>query len=156
MTVILRTAEAADSYALWLWANDPAARAGSGDRGPIEWDHHQAWVAERIASAGALVLIAQSTTGRPLGTIRFETEDGWAAARLSYSVAPESRGQGIGRALLERGPGVLARTRAGTRLVAVVRPTNGVSRHLFATLGWAEEGSTPELIRFVRPAGRLS
>lgn len=153
MTVILRAAEAGDAYGLWLWANDPATRAASGNREPIGWDHHLAWVAQRLASPEALVLIADSTSGQPLGTIRFETEDQWASARLSYSVAAESRGRGIGRALLERGPSVLAQTRARTELVALVQPANAVSRHLFETLGWAKDGSTADSIRFVRSAG---
>ena len=154
MNVVLRAADTADSYPLWLWVNDPAARAASGHQGPIEWDPHAAWVAGRLASPDALILIAHSPTGRPLGTIRFETEDGWVSARLSYLVAPESRGLGVGRALLTCGLETLSRTREGTRLVALVRGANGASRHLFTSLGWAEDGSTDEFVRFVHQGGR--
>lgn len=150
----LRAADTADSYPLWCWVNDPAARAASGNQKPIEWETHVAWVAGRLASPNALILIADSPTGRPLGTIRFETEDGWMSARLSYLVAPESRGLGVGRALLTRGVETLSQAREGTRLVALVRPANRASRHLFTTLGWAEDGSTEECIRYVAPRGR--
>ncbi len=153
MTVLLRAADAGDAYSLWLWANEPAARAASGNREPIAWDHHLAWLATRLDSSDAAIFIAHSPAGRPLGTIRFETGDGWASARLSYSVAPEARGHGVGRALLALGPEILARTRPTTELVALVRPDNAASRHLFETSGWAEAGATAELIRFVRPSG---
>ena len=152
--MILRAADTADAYPLWLWVNDPAARAASGNQEPIEWESHLAWVAGRLASANALILIAHSSTGRPLGTIRFETDDGWMSARLSYVVAPESRGLGVGRALLTRGVETLSQARKETRLVALVRTANSASRHLFTTLGWDEDGSTVECVRFVHPGGR--
>ena len=154
MNVMLRAVDTADLYPLWLWVNDPAARAASSNQAPIEWETHVAWLAARLTSPDALILIAHSSTGRPLGTIRFETDDGWMSARLSYLVAPESRGLGVGRALLTRGVETFSQAREGTRLVALVRGANGASRHLFTTLGWAEDGSTEEFIRFVQPSGR--
>ncbi len=155
MNVTLRPAAVDDGYGLWLWANDEAARAASGNRAPIEWPSHRAWLADRLGSPHALVLIAESPARQPLGTIRFESADGWATARVSYGVAPESRGRGIGRALLGAGPAALAPSQARARLFAMVQPGNSVSRHLFATLGWVEEGSTPTLLRYVR-SGRAS
>ena len=149
MNVILRRAEAADAEALWAWANDPAARAASGTQAPIEWPHHVSWLAKRLASPNNLILMAESPAGQPLGTIRFETDDHWVSARLSYLVAPDSRGRGVGRTLLERGPDALAAVRTGVRLVAQVRPTNQPSRRLFEALGWVEDGSTAEFLRFV-------
>ncbi len=151
MNVTIRAAGLGDAYALWVWANDEAARTASGNRAPIEWPSHHAWLAERLGSPNAVVLIGESADRRPLGTIRFETDDHWATARVSYTVAPESRGRGVGRVLLEAGSKAMAARRAPTQLVARVKPGNPASRHLFATSGWVEDGSTPEWLRYVRP-----
>jgi L-amino acid N-acyltransferase YncA len=151
MNIIIRSARIGDAYPLWLWANDEAARTASGNRAPIEWRSHRAWLDQQLESATALVFVGESAEQRPLGTIRFETDDDWATARVSYTVAPESRGRGVGRALLEAGQRACAARRVPAQFVARVQPGNAASRHLFATSGWVEDGSTPEWLRYVRP-----
>jgi RimJ/RimL family protein N-acetyltransferase len=138
VTLRLRRADAGDSHGLWLWANDPGSRAGSGNRPPIAWEEHLAWLGERLLSPDALIFIAIGDGGRPVGTIRFETEDGWGRARLSYLVAPEARGTGLGRPLLLAGLAELRAHAAGGVVEATVYPENAPSLRLFRSLGWRE------------------
>ncbi len=135
----LRRAGRDDAYPLWLWANDEATRAVSGDRPLIAWPDHLDWYRDRLASPNALILIAESLDRRPVGAIRFESTDAWTVARLSYVVAPESRGQGIGWELLTRGTAHLLREAAAVTIEAVVRASNTPSIRLFQRLGWRSE-----------------
>ena len=154
MNVTLRNAVSSDAYALWLWANDPAVRIASGDRGLIQWGEHLDWIAGRLASRDVMMLIGVIALERPIGTIRFETEDRWATARVSYLVAPEARGDGLGRQLLERGMEALVEVHPAARADALVTPANGASCHLFRSLGWTEEHSAAGLVRFLDPGRR--
>jgi RimJ/RimL family protein N-acetyltransferase len=133
----LRPATADDASALWHWANDPVTRAASGNRAPLAWEAHLAWLNDRLASPRAIVLIAELDEGRPVGTIRFETADGWSRARLSYGLAPASRGQGLGRRLLEQGIAEFRRSHPAAVIEAEVWPDNARSLHLFSSLGWS-------------------
>ncbi|MFN0181429.1 MAG: N-acetyltransferase family protein [Gemmatimonadales bacterium] len=153
MSVRLRRALAHDRYLLWLWANDPASRVASGDRPSIGWEDHCQWFAERGTSPNALVLIGETDAGQPVGTIRFETANDWRQARLSYAVAPESRGAGIGRELLRLGIDELRRRAPGAEIVAEVRGANAASVRLFQALGWEGSEGGDGWIRFV--SGRV-
>jgi RimJ/RimL family protein N-acetyltransferase len=138
----LRAARVEDAYPLWLWANDGASRAASGDRAPIPWLSHVVWYHERLDSPNAIILIGEDAGRRPVGAIRFETIDGWVHARLSYVVAPECRGEGIGWELLSSGVQALLARTPEVLIEAAVRGSNAASLRLFQRLGWR-----PELIR---------
>src|SRR5262249_18223803 len=43
-SLTLRRATARDARRLWLWRNDPSARAMFGDTRPVPWDAHSAWL----------------------------------------------------------------------------------------------------------------
>lgn len=133
----LRPARPDDAYALWLWANDPETRAASGDRPVIGWEEHCRWLAGRLGSGAAALLIAETGESRPVGTIRFESPDGWSTAVLSYLVAPEARGRGFGRALLVEGVKAVRARYPEVRIEATVWEANDRSCRLFTALGWA-------------------
>jgi RimJ/RimL family protein N-acetyltransferase len=149
MSASLRAAEPRDAYPLWVWANDPATRLASGGRPEIDWETHIAWLAARLSSPAAMILILESGTGQPLGTIRFETADDWRTARLSYGLAAEARGQGHGAELLGRGTAKLLERYPDSELYAEVEAGNGASRHLFDQLGWRLGPGAGAGIRFV-------
>jgi RimJ/RimL family protein N-acetyltransferase len=152
MSGTLRRATHHDAHALWLWANDPVTRRASGGRAVIPWASHLEWLRERLASDSAVIFVLDRAPDDPVGTIRFETTDQWSSARLSYGVAPEARGHGFGRALLDRGTLAIRRLHPGVTLVALVASDNAPSRHLFDRLGWASE-PTAEGFRFTDNAG---
>ena len=148
----LRIATMADALTLFEWANDPETRRASGDRPVIEWLAHLAWFSGRLASPDAVIMIGDSTAGRPVGAIRFETDDGWVTALLSYEVAPEARGRGFGRAVLIEGVAAFRARFRATRIEATVVPGNARSRHLFEGLGWSTEPTESGRVRFVDQA----
>ena len=137
-TLRLRPAVTADAYALWIWANDPATRAASFERPPIDWSGHLVWLAAQLTDPTVLFLVAESMDGRPLGVIRLETRDDWRSARLSYGLAQEVRGQGHGRSLVISGMQALHALHPGTSFIADVATTNVPSLRIFRRLGWQE------------------
>lgn len=133
----LRPAEVGDLYSLWLWANDSDTRRASFGRSIIPWRDHVAWF-ERQLSASAHVLIGETAEAQPVGSIRFDTADGWRTARLSYVVAPEARRQGWSRPLVTQGVQWLGARRPGAEIAARVMGNNDVSLRLFRGLEWNE------------------
>lgn len=134
----LRSAERADAYALWLWANDALTREASGARPVIDWAGHVDWFVRRLGSPSALIYIGENANEQPVGSIRFESQDGWRTAVLSYVVAPEVRGRGYGRALLVEGVEAVRAVHPGVVLTAEVTTSNTRSTRLFEFLGWEE------------------
>lgn len=149
MTPMLRLTRAvdADAYALWLWANDPDTRRAAFDRAEIAWEPHRAWLREQLADSRTVVLIGYADD-RPVGSIRFDTKDAWATARLSYVVASEARGAGYGRALVERGVELLRSEHPSTTIRAEVRRDNEASLRVFRRLAWREADGERDSIRF--------
>jgi UDP-2,4-diacetamido-2,4,6-trideoxy-beta-L-altropyranose hydrolase len=123
----LRPATMDDAALLFGWANDPAARAASVHSAPVPWETHCAWLQARVNTPAHAIFIL-TEQGRPCGTVRFAAEDRrW---RLSYSLAPQARGRGLGRALVQRGLGALA-GQGPDQVLAEVKPDNLASLHTF-------------------------
>jgi RimJ/RimL family protein N-acetyltransferase len=135
--IVLRRAGAADAYALWLWANDDATRAASRGRAVIPWSEHVRWLGTELAAGSAAVYIGERDA-LPVGSVRFDSPDGWRTARLSYVVAPESRGAGLSPLLVAQGVMEIRRHWPAVRLRAEVSPDNGRSLRVFRGLGWRE------------------
>lgn len=138
--IALRPFERSDAYPLWLWANDPTTRRASGDRAEIAWEDHRRWLEALLASDLAVGFLAMEHD-RPVGSIRFDTRDRWATARLSYLIAPEARGRGLGGELLRLGCERLLAVHPDAELEAQVRGDNEASARLFRRLGWRVDGS---------------
>jgi spore coat polysaccharide biosynthesis protein SpsF len=136
--ISFRPADSADAYALWLWANDLETRGASFGRSPIAWADHVRWLRARLADPQARLFVARDAEDCPIGSVRFDSEDAWRTARLSYVVAPEARGRGYGRSLVERGVAALRAAHPGVRVRAEVVPTNARSVAVFRALGWEE------------------
>ncbi|HEX7117799.1 MAG TPA: GNAT family N-acetyltransferase [Longimicrobiales bacterium] len=148
MKIAVRKARAEDAYALWLWANDADTRAASFGRPPIAWEDHVRWLGERLRRSDHLILVAESETGQPLGTVRFDTGDDWRIARLSYALAPEARGRGRARPMLSAGLDELYRCRPGVVVHADVLRDNHRSMRLFTGFAWYCEEVDGEWVRF--------
>lgn len=147
MTVTTRAARREDAYALWLWANDEGTRASSHGRAAISWDDHVAWLG-RQSGAGARIFIGETPAGQPVGSIRFDSADGWSTARLSYVIAPESRGRGCSRPMVEHGVAALRQDRPAVAVWADVMADNEPSLRVFRSLGWVEESGLENARRF--------
>lgn len=134
----VRAAGPSDAYALWLWANDPETRGGSFAGAEIRWAEHVRWLAARLTDGSSVVLVGEDDS-RPIGSVRFDTKDGWRTARLSYVVAPEARGHGWGTRLVLRGLTHLKGLHPEVAVWAEVKPANERSLKVFRGLRWTEE-----------------
>jgi RimJ/RimL family protein N-acetyltransferase len=130
--VRLRPVTEADADLLLDWANDPVTRAASFHPDPIDRAGHVAWLASRLSSPTTGFWIGEADDGRPIGQVRVD------GGEISISVAPDARGQGLGRALLAAAVDEAARTLAVERLLARVRLDNPASLALFASVGFVE------------------
>jgi RimJ/RimL family protein N-acetyltransferase len=132
MTVRLRRASSADTQLLFEWTNDVADRANSKNTEPVGWDDHVRWVADSLAAPDRELWIAERD-GMPVGLARIDHLDA-GAAELSYSVAPGSRGQGIGKEIVR-----LALNMAEKRdLFAKIKLGNEPSIRIVRALGFTE------------------
>jgi len=146
----LREVSRGDAYVLWLWANDPLTRQAALDTHTIAWEEHHTWLAQKIGSSNARIWIAVDETDRLLGCIRFETTNAWETTKLSYTVAPDIRGTGVGRHIVEAGAGRIQTEHPGARIIADVRTPNVPSLRIFRGLAWDEAAPRDEVIRFSR------
>jgi UDP-2,4-diacetamido-2,4,6-trideoxy-beta-L-altropyranose hydrolase len=140
----MRPATTGDAYALWLWANDPETRNASLSGRAIPWIDHLQWLTARLADSWSLVLMGTAEDARPVGCVRFDTQDRWRTARLSYVVAPESRGQGYGTDLVAAGLRYVRSLHIGVAIWAEVKTANERSLRVFRGLGWLEEAPQQE------------
>ncbi|HSW42414.1 MAG TPA: GNAT family N-acetyltransferase [Patescibacteria group bacterium] len=130
----LRPARFADAGRLLEWANDPATRAASFGREPIEWAAHVRWLGAVLADPDRRLWIAEEA-GTAVGQVRVDrTPDGVGV--VSLGLGPAARGRGLGRALLGLGLAAAVRELGISRARAVVRSGNLASRRLFEGAGF--------------------
>lgn len=131
----LRCAGHEDGRLVFDWRNDVATRAASLQTDPIPWPVHELWWKASLGRADRTLIIGEDAWGRPVGLVRFDAADGrWL---VSIQIAPDRRGQGWGRALLEGALVRMSEKRAAYRFMAQIKPENEASRRLFATCGFA-------------------
>ncbi len=129
----------ADAPLLWSWANDPETRRNSFTKGPIPYGEHVAWLEERLRSGTTYFWIFTDGV-TPVGQVRCEVDG--PTAEVHISVAPSSRGRGLGKAML---PQVLHLLREAcgsrVRVRASVLENNVQSRRLFEACGFQQVGA---------------
>jgi len=122
----LRRATQDDAMLLLHWQQDPKTRRYARSPSVPTEGEHLAWFAHKLSNPDCVFLFAESGSER-VGMIRLDRRgEQW---EVSIVVAPESRGRGIGKAILNalKPPGPL---------VAEVLPGNEESHHLFLSCGW--------------------
>jgi UDP-2,4-diacetamido-2,4,6-trideoxy-beta-L-altropyranose hydrolase len=147
----VRLAGEEDAYALWIWANDPETRAASFCRARIPWAEHRSWLSQTLVNPGRVTLIAVLGPDQPVGSIRFDSDDGWTTARLSYVIAPEARGKGLSGLLVLAGTEWVVARQPDVRVWARVLDSNQRSLRVFRRLGWTEDHDGEGGARFWRP-----
>lgn len=130
-----RQATLRDESLLLEWANDPLTRKNAFSSEPIRADSHAHWLRQKLGDpAGARLYIVETADGAALGQVRFDRVGGsWA---IDYTIAPELRGFGLGRPLLDS---ALVRLRAdvpGAAVFGQVKGDNIPSRKVFESLGF--------------------
>jgi RimJ/RimL family protein N-acetyltransferase len=144
----LRDAVLADGGDLFRWRNDRETRVGSRDTSDVSWDEHLTWLKSTLQSPDRQLLIAEDERGA-VGTIRLDLVDG--AWEMSWTVAPEHRGKGVGAAIVQ-----LAVSRmTGERVFAEIKAANFPSRRIAEKSGFRLRGDRDGMLvywRFCTPS----
>jgi RimJ/RimL family protein N-acetyltransferase len=147
----VRPVTESDEALLLEWANDRLTRQNAFSSAPISASEHQEWFRRRLGdSDGCRIYIAETLDGVPVGQVRFDHR--LADWRISYALAPQFRGQRLGRRLLDLGIRELARAEEGATLVAEVKGSNEASRRVFDSLGFTSTRIDEDVIVYRRSA----
>ena len=143
--VTLRKATISDGKMLHMGRNDEETRRQSVNMDEVPWDSHIAWLTKSLTNPNRTLLIAESL-GIPVGTVRCDLDhEKVPPAELSWTVAPESRGQGFGTAMILK-----AVEYFGGPLRIIVKPSNQASLKLAEKAGFRKIAKTPEMTTWVR------
>jgi UDP-2,4-diacetamido-2,4,6-trideoxy-beta-L-altropyranose hydrolase len=137
MALSRRDASMEDAALLWRWANDAETRGNAFSKAPIPYDAHVAWLRRRLDSGATRLWIFADAEG-PVGQVRFDL--GGDVADIDIAVAPERRGHGHGRAMLNQAVQALRAERAGVRPRAAVLAHNARSLAMFRACGFESVG----------------
>lgn len=146
--LIVRKAQPEDAMDVLRWRNDPLVCAMSRDTRPISEQVHKAWYSRAIDDPSRLLLIGIHD-GQKIGMVRFDHRQA-SSWEVSIMVAPEARGQEMGRHLLQMALERLRVVYAPTCLRATIRLNNQPSLRLFHALGFNQESDDGEFISLVR------
>ena len=141
-TLVLRRASIADGHLLYVWRSDPATRAASHQTGPIELAAHLAWLASALANPRRDIYIAEAD-GRPVGTVRVDRDP--EAAEISWTVAPEARGRGVGSRMVAMAAAAIAGP-----IRAEIKPDNGASIRIAEAAGMQLDREDGGILHFRR------
>jgi len=138
----VREATPQDAELLFRWRHNDAQALSSRSGSPVPWAEHLRWLESSIARVDRVVLIVSDELG-DVGTVRWEEREPghWEA---SITVAPERRGQSLGRPLLGAGEERLSHDVEVTDYLAVVHTTNTPSKRLFERAGYAPDRPADE------------
>ncbi|MEW7009866.1 UDP-2,4-diacetamido-2,4,6-trideoxy-beta-L-altropyranose hydrolase [Lentilitoribacter sp. EG35] len=134
--IILRKANAKDKDLLYTWVNDCQVRKNALNTATIPYYNHEQWFSEKLKDTdGCHLLIVENTIGQKIGQIRFDhiTGSKW---ELSYSIALEFRGAGLGEKMLVPAIETLGRLHKNITVQARVKKHNLKSRRIFEKLNF--------------------
>lgn len=136
----LRRAVTQDCRLIWEWANDSEARAASFSSDPIQWESHECWYSAKLRDQSCRFYVGVDPDGKAIGQIRFDMTG--LEGVISISLAPHSRGKGLGPALLVHGvEQFFAQSNAHT-VHAYIKIDNSASVIAFEKADFKDEGTT--------------
>jgi len=134
--LVLRRAKESDVHLFYQWVNDPVTRSNALNTQSIGWDTHQSWFQEKLAHPeDCQIIVAELSEGMPCGQVRFE-RDPDSTWFIDYSLAPEFRGLGLGRPLLNTALSFLCRSVPNAVVMGQVKIENVPSQRVFESLGF--------------------
>jgi RimJ/RimL family protein N-acetyltransferase len=123
-----------DCDTLYAWANDPHTRENAHNKEPILYENHVEWFRNKLNSADDCVFIVTDNT-LPVALLRLDKKGD--DMLLSYTVAPECRGKGIGGTAISMLPGIIKIENVQCkRIIADVYKTNIASCKIFINAGY--------------------
>ena len=132
---MLRKATKEDSQRLFEWRNDPETRQQSLNTALIEWSAHEQWLTKSLVNPDRTIFIFEEN-GTPAGTCRIdrEIENDHEVFELSWTIAPEQRGKGLGKKML--GELLALETLQGKIIKATVKGNNLASVKMVEKFGF--------------------
>ena len=131
---VRRTVDA-DCELFWHWANDPEVRKNAFTSDSIPWETHKAWFSAVLQDHDTTAYVIECDKS-PIGQVRFERKRGHYL--ISYSLARQYRGMGLGEELLKVAIETFKNCQCFT-LKAEVKADNVASNKIFEKLGFSEE-----------------
>ncbi|AMK75111.1 MULTISPECIES: GNAT family N-acetyltransferase [Methylomonas] len=143
----IRHAKLEDAMDVLRWRNDPIVCAMSRQNEPISEAAHMSWYSGVLDNSERLLLIGVLNK-KKVGAVRFDyvRESTW---EVNIAIAPELRGQGLGRKLLKLALTTFYVDHASESVSAVVRLNNEPSLKLFSALGFKQESHSGEFSNLV-------
>jgi len=133
---ILRIVGSEDLEITFKWATDKAVRAFAYSQEAISEDQHVSWFRNKVASVDTEYYILE-VNNKAAGSIRFDIEEEYGSAKISYLIDPKFTGKGYGTYLLEKGVIKLKNTRPYVKSVfGHVLKENLASIKIFKKLGY--------------------
>lgn len=126
-----------DCDTLFAWANDPLTRENAHNKKPILYEEHVEWLKNKLYSTDDKIFIVIDDA-LPVALLRLDGKEN--DTLLTYSVAPELRGKGIGKAVISMVPDIIKkeRIRCG-KIIADVYETNIASNKIFLNAGYEKQ-----------------
>jgi GNAT superfamily N-acetyltransferase len=132
--IVLRNALAEDVDLLFEWVNHPSSiEAKLKTDEPIAYGVHRKWLTAILADSNAKLWIAE-VSGSSVGQVRIESEK--PGLKVDVFVAPEFRGRGLGKKILQALAGECEKLWPGQPLIAYVLHENQASMALFMQAGY--------------------
>lgn len=143
----LRPACAADAALLLAWRNDAGTRGASHSTRPITPEEHARWLAATLDNPHRQLLVAEEQ-GVPVGSVRADRDPQGDCHELSWTVAPDARGRGIGARMV----GLLVQ-RLGGAVRAEIKPGNHASMRIAQAAGLHFAGERDGVLHYRAPFG---
>ena len=142
MNLKLINADMSHSRNIWMWRNDPITRYYSRNNKMISWEDHDSWFRQLITHSECYLYIGMTVSPcikNSIGMIRFDIcSSSPKECEVSINIAPNARGKGYGRLLLEKGTTEFTQEiKRSIRVIAEVRSDNVASTRLFRSAGYS-------------------
>lgn len=125
-----RSASLEDAQLLFNWRNDPITQMHSLNTEPVSWDTHINWLTNSLGNPKRQIYIAQHNNTL-IGMLRGDQCD--SGIELSWSIAPNMRGQGFGSEMLRQGIHLFT-----LPLFARIKANNLASLKIAKTIGFKQ------------------
>ncbi len=131
-----RRANLDDAKILLKWRNDPDTRVNSINMDEVFWENHLSWLEKTLKNPSRFLFVAEER-GTPIGTVRADMSEDGKEFELSWTVAPEERGKGIGKRMVSL---ILSEDfLLGKKLKAEIKEKNIPSIKIAKSLGFQKE-----------------
>lgn len=150
----LRLATTADAAMLLAWRNDPLTRQQSRSTELVALGQHIGWLESVLADAGRRLFVGE-VGGVAVGTGRLDVLPD-ARVEVSWTIAPEHRGRGLGTALVAALVAAAQREFPGATLYAEIKDDNAPSQAVATRAGFQLEESVGGMGHYRRHAHRAT